>query len=80
MIPIEKGVPMPIKPGRNYHTKYPYRTMAVGDSFLEPLLDVNNPGRAANRIRTHVSYYKRHHNMVFEYRFVSDGIRVWRTA
>lgn len=73
MIEIEKGIPLPERKGpyKTKPTKYPYRTMEVGDSFLVPeppktfRAQVNNWGRSSNGKK-------------FAYRTTPEGLRVWR--
>lgn len=62
---IDKGVPIPAH-GRS---KYPWRTMDIGDSFIIPKLTVSMG--AVN---------DRYHPKYFIVRKCDDGYRVWRTA
>jgi len=75
MIKIETGVPLP----KRIHRKYPFRTLAVGHSFLvKP-----NPGQTLAQLRATVYTSSR----LVEFRKflvrvdkASGGVRCWRTA
>lgn len=73
MIVIEQNVPLPGKDGLHPNTKYPFRAMNVGESFLVA-------DRSANTMRV----ISRHHAMKTGYEFkvrkAGDGARIWRTA
>jgi hypothetical protein len=65
-IPIDKGVPLPLK--------FPFDKMEVGDSFAIPQ-DVKRP-----TIAVYARRYGDKHNMKFVTRKMPDGtIRCWRT-
>jgi hypothetical protein len=76
MIKIDKNIPVPtgrtsIRPG-----KYPFASMAVGDSFF---INGDKPSRVRN-----ASYgWGRHHGAKFRLSAATedgtDGVRVWRT-
>jgi hypothetical protein len=70
---IEKGVPIsPQKrPGAGRKSKYPFRDMEVGDSFMEP-------GVAPKAARCAACRSGRRLNKKFMTRTVEGGVRVWR--
>jgi len=70
-IPIERGIPIP--PKKTTETKYPWRDMAVGDSFTIPLAAFGNVRVAAFR-------FGKKNGMRFCSRKDGDQVRVWRTA
>jgi hypothetical protein len=82
MIEIESGIPIPDKGnvGGKTHSKYPFPSMAVGDSFFVPV----KPGKTLSQIQQSISgsicYHTKKTGMRFTSRRVSGGIRFWRTA
>ena len=66
--PIEKGIPMPKRLGRN---KYPWHAMEIGDSFLVTNLNRNSAHAAARKASESLG-------RVFKARQTSDGVRIWR--
>lgn len=67
---IEKNIPLPHGWTKAGVGKYPFATMAVGDSFLMPLA-----------VRNSVSTYASRHNIKLVSRKISDTeARVWRVA
>ena len=72
MIAIEKNVPLP-KTGSGARAKYPWKTMAVGDSFF--VANVKPP-----RFSTTKSSAARSTGFTFTCRTVDGGTRVWRVA
>ncbi len=74
MFEVEKGVPMPkpVRAGRQ--TKYPWKELAVGDSFFVPA-DAVKPQSARGAVRTANRIYA---DRRFATRTVEGGIRVWR--
>lgn len=74
MIEIEKGIPIPEKKRRQYESKYPFRSMAVDDSFFTKTAKANlrcSMRAAEKRIGGGVK---------FDSRPEEDGYRVWRIA
>lgn len=70
---IEKGIPQPARSGGRY-SKYPFREMKVGDSFLAETSD-------ASVIRSNVAVFSRRNpGYKFSTRKEGTGIRVWRIA
>lgn len=72
MFKIEAGLPIP-----NNKTKYPFRSMKVGDSFV---ILSDNPQGKQRRLYSSIAYWKkalpgRH----FVMRCVEGGVRIWRT-
>lgn len=66
---IEKNIPLP-----EIGSKYPYKTMEVGDSFLITNPSINNRGYP-------ISYLPRKNSGItgkFAQRTTPEGIRVWR--
>ena len=64
---VEKGVPCPGRHG----IKYPFREMAVGDSFFVPNGERNSIGVSAVKILGKGN---------FTIRSVDGGVRAWRLA
>ena len=79
--PIEKGVPLPKRPGGNGRTtpnrfpslRYPWKHMEVGDSFLVS-------GRTTRKVGSTATWAGGRFGMKFAVRAVEDGVRVWRVA
>ena len=73
MYRLESHLPIPeSRPGPK--TRYPFGTMAVGESFL---VDRD----AAYRARNAVNAYKgKHPGWNYTARLEADGLRIWRTA
>jgi hypothetical protein len=74
---IDKGIPLPSRGESNRRgagSKYPWRSMEVGDSFLIPSDD---PKKLQRRMYQN---YRRYKPMKFETRMVEGGVRIWRTA
>jgi hypothetical protein len=83
MIEIENGVPLPVKGnggGGRSHTKYPFASLAVGDSFFVPVM----PGKTLAHIQRSLSgcigYHTKKTGARFTSRRVEGGVRFWRTA
>ncbi len=71
MFKAEAGIPIP----REYpQTKYPFRTMNVGESFLVPKEKQNSASIAASLES------KRSPGKKFTRRKTDDGVRFWRIA
>ena len=74
---IESNIPVPaIKPGR---PKYPFRQLAVSESFLVPCGDYEKP-EAMNSLTSCRAHAQRKTGWKFVMRSVTGGIRVWRIA
>lgn len=77
---IEKGIP--IVPQRNVISKYPFKTMEVGDSFFVPCAG-GDERKTMARITTAISQFKKAKNqseLRFSVRTVEGGLRCWRVA
>lgn len=78
-IKVESGIPMPAHNSRQ--GKYPWRAMAVGDSFFVPIGGHHGVNSAAS-ISHGVSYMRKRYSLHFLYRTVIEdgikGVRVWR--
>jgi hypothetical protein len=73
-IKIEKGIPCP--PRSKYNSsKYPWRTMEVGDSFLFPK-DLNRQ----TCYQSGVYHNNRHGDKRFVVRSTPEGYRCWRVS
>lgn len=70
---IEKGIPVP-HPRSPRQVRYPFRQMAVGDSFLIPSKD------AFACVQQSVRGAARSKGMKASVRKVAGGVRVWRVA
>lgn len=68
---IEKGIPL--FESRGAWTKYPWREMSVGDSFLTRNVSINTVSACASAAKRATGYN-------FVCRTVEGGVRVWRTA
>lgn len=73
-IKIEKSIPMPPAGGKNGLAKYPWKSMAVGDSFLFPA-GVSHQAASSN-----ITSAQKRTGFQFSYRSTSEGIRCWRVA
>jgi len=70
MITVEKNIPIP-SPAKKEPTKYPWKTMEVGDSFFVK--------GDAKSVRSQASYATKRYCRKFVTRQEKDGIRFWRT-
>lgn len=69
---IEKGVALPKGKRAEKSTKYPFKSMEVGDSFLVP------DGTNVVSLRAHASASGRALGRRFSVRLVEQGVRIWR--
>ncbi len=70
MIKVDPNIPMPA--GRIASRKYPWREMAIGDSFFIP--DVSRKSFSGPSLAAKRTGFK------FTVRTVEGGLRVWRFA
>jgi hypothetical protein len=69
---VENSFPVPdFSGGPGRPSKYPWKSMAVGDSFFVPGKLVENMSPLAN-------YQERKNGVKFTCRTVDGGVRVWR--
>lgn len=75
ILPTARKITKNRKGGPAVNAKYPWRQMAIGDSFLVTDTSASKVGSAA-------SSFTRFHarEMKFMVRTVKDGVRVWRIA
>ena len=71
MYEIERGVEMPVI---KKTAKYPFKELAVGDSFFVPDAD----GLSGRRMHSTAYNYGKRYGMKFVARRVEGGMRVWR--
>ena len=78
MIQIEKGVPIApaYSVGRGPRGKYPFDSMAIGDSFL---VQWDTPSKMSS-VRACARIAARRTGYRFTVRKTREGIRAWRTA
>jgi hypothetical protein len=69
MYEIRSDISPPLWGIRN---KYPWRELAVGDSFFVPCVSTQTLSNAAHQIS------RRHHELKFICRTEAGGVRVWR--
>lgn len=75
MYEVEKGVPIIYGPGK---TKYPFRSMEVGDSFLA---DINKRHVECSSAVEAAKKFGKRYGKRFSYRKVdASKVRIWRTA
>ena len=67
---IEKGVPLP--PARSFVSKYPFRNLSCGDSFL-----VENP-EDYKRAKSAAANVSQRTDFEFSSRMTNEGLRIWR--
>lgn len=67
---IDQGVPLP---ARGPAPRWPFRQMAVGDSFCAPRSQ-------ANTVKASASMFGKRSGRKFSTRMEDDSIRCWRTA
>lgn len=71
---IEKGIPIPEKTiGQGAGPQYPFKDMAVGDSFIAP-------HSKCQSLKASASQRGRFHGGKFITRILPNGIRCWRIA
>ena len=80
-IEVEKNIPIP-EGRRDSQLKFPYPSMAVGDSFAVPIPSGADAGTAAARIRATSNNWGVTNNAKFLTRLVENKtkVRVWRVA
>jgi len=74
----EPGIPMPPVKRQRYSTKYPLRTMEIGESFL---VEVSHPAnREKYQCAVLCAAWKENlrSGKKFKTRQVPEGVRVWR--
>ena len=71
MYEIERGVEMPVI---KKTAKYPFKELAVGDSFFVP----DEAGMSGRRMHSTAYNYGKRYGMKFVARRVEGGMRVWR--
>ena len=71
MYEIERGVEMPVI---KKTAKYPFKDLAVGDSFFVP----DEAGMSGRRMHSTAYNYGKRYGMKFVARRVEGGMRVWR--
>lgn len=69
---IEKGVALPKGKRSEKSTKYPFKSMEVGDSFLVPDFT------SIVSLRSQASVTGRTLGKKFSVRLVEQGVRIWR--
>jgi hypothetical protein len=82
MIEIENGIPIPDRGsvGGKTHSKYPFSSMAVGDSFFLPVKPGKTLSQTQQSISGSIGYHTKKTGMRFVSRMVEGGVRFWRTA
>ena len=87
MIEIESGIPIPVKGTTRGNSNsgrkaiYPFRDMAVGDSFFVPTKNGKTPAQTRNGVTGSISFHTiAHPGRRFASRLVEGGVRFWRTA
>ena len=80
-IEVEKNIPIP-EGRRDGQLKFPYPSMAVGDSFAVHIPSGADAGTAASRIRVTSNNWGVTNNAKFLTRLVENKtkVRVWRVA
>ena len=74
-IKIESGVPLQFFYNKTRRTRYPFSTMAVGDSFA-----INGDDRERERVRAAASKHSLRHGVKLVVRQQEHGFRVYRLA
>ena len=87
MIEIESGIPIPAKGTTRGNSNsgrkaiYPFKDMAVGDSFFVPTKNGKTPAQTRNGITGTIAHHtKVYPGRRFASRLVEGGARFWRTA
>lgn len=75
--PIEHNIEMP-DGGMASNNKYPWKEMAVGDSFFVPVRDGEIPDRVMRRVQPSCCNAGHRLGKHFVIRTVEGGARVWR--
>jgi hypothetical protein len=76
MFQIEKHIPVPEFQG--YRTKYRFKELEIGESFLVPYEDGDEHALAANRVQSAARAAAKSTGWKFTTRKLNTGIRVWR--
>ena len=74
MFQIEKGIEIPART-RNTEPKYPFKQMAVGDSFFVPCTEEDS-----KKVRNSISSSAWSAKVKHVTRIAEGGLRVWRVA
>ena len=72
MIEIETGIPIPPR-SRGRQDKYPWRTMAVGNSFIAK-------DAKSSSMSTLIAAAQKRNGHKYTRRAVEGGVRIWRVA
>ncbi len=75
---IERNIPLPVRPRRPW-SKYPFRDLKVGESFLVPCTRWDSD-KAMNSLTSCRANMQRKTGFKFALRKTGNGIRVWRTV
>jgi len=77
-ITIDKDIPIPQNiTSRQGRTKYPFRIMEVGDSFLIPC-DKKDRKRVTSTISSTIARFKLELKHEYTRACVDGGVRIWR--
>jgi hypothetical protein len=71
MYEVERGIEMPVI---RQSAKYPFKDLAVGDSFFVPEAELVN----SKRMHSTAYNYGKRYGRKFVARRVEGGVRVWR--
>ena len=78
---IERGIPIPSKLTRYRESKYPFRKMAVGESFFAPFVEGHTTRKSfRNTLSSMARDQTAESGWKFSMRTEESGIRMWRTA
>ena len=69
-ITVDRNVPLP--PKKKDCPVWPFKTMAVGDSFVSP--------KSARATTAAACYYSKKHGLKFTVRTVGEVVKCWRLA
>lgn len=81
MYSLEAGVPIPETKTGHHRMRYPFKEMAVGDSFFVPFGDEDKPSSLLRRLCSAAgsASFRLDWHPTFIARTVDGGVRVWRT-
>lgn len=77
MISIQKNVPIPPAPARAVFSKYPWRALDIGESFLAKTGSLKATYRNMHSLARNAGIRL---GKTFVVRRTPEGVRVWRTA
>lgn len=79
MYKLQDNIPIPPRVVAGRRSKYPFKQMIIGSSFLVPKKDADGDlKRLMTRMASAAATAEKNFNYKFTLRKLPDGVRVWR--